>query len=261
MPEKVQSWHHGLIARWWAEFNTEGPEIEFFQTFIERFGQPALDVGCGTGRLLLPYLAAGIDIDGSDVSRDMLYFCQQRANDEGLSPRLFQQATHELQLPRSYNTIVFCGGFGLGVSRTQDQGGLNRLYAHLAPSGALILDHEVFYEWPYWSKAERAKLPLPWPDSGDRRRTRHGDELELQGRLFAFDPLDQSATRQMRAILWHDGRAVQQEEFTLLERLYFRNEVVSMLAQAGFRAVSILSGYTHDPASPESDVLVYVATK
>ena len=31
---------------------------------IEESGQPALDLGCGTGRLLLPFLRAGLDVDG-----------------------------------------------------------------------------------------------------------------------------------------------------------------------------------------------------
>lgn len=42
-----QVWHYGLVSRWWAEFNTDGPEIAYFQRLIERYGQPALDVVCG----------------------------------------------------------------------------------------------------------------------------------------------------------------------------------------------------------------------
>ena len=52
----------------WAEFLTETPELDFFQGAIGRFGQPVLDVACGTGRLLLPLLRLGIDIDGCDIS-------------------------------------------------------------------------------------------------------------------------------------------------------------------------------------------------
>ena len=29
-----QTWHYGVIARYWAEFNTEGPEIEYFGRFV-----------------------------------------------------------------------------------------------------------------------------------------------------------------------------------------------------------------------------------
>jgi len=61
MTTTPQTWHYGLVAQWWAEFNTEGPEIAYFQLCIARSGQPALDVACGTGRLLLPYLRAGLE--------------------------------------------------------------------------------------------------------------------------------------------------------------------------------------------------------
>jgi SAM-dependent methyltransferase len=71
MSDKSQTWHYGLVARYWAEHNTDGPEIPYFQKYIELNGQPALDAGCGTGRLLIPFLQAGLDVDGCDVS-DML---------------------------------------------------------------------------------------------------------------------------------------------------------------------------------------------
>ncbi len=66
--DKVVTWHHGLMAHWWANFNTDGPEIEYFGSFV-RAGQPGLDAACGTGRLLVPWVAEGLDIDGVDASR------------------------------------------------------------------------------------------------------------------------------------------------------------------------------------------------
>ena len=66
----IQTWHHGLMARWWAEFASGGPEIDFFRRYVEA-GQPALDLACGTGRLLVPFVEAGLDVDGVDVSADM----------------------------------------------------------------------------------------------------------------------------------------------------------------------------------------------
>src|SRR5206468_5467117 len=112
----LTTWHYGLVAKWWAEFNEEGPEIDYFKEYVER-GQPALDVACGTGRLLIPYLRAGLDVDGCDVSADMLALCRDKAVREGLVPRLYQQAMHELDLPRVYKTILVCGSFGLGGNR------------------------------------------------------------------------------------------------------------------------------------------------
>jgi hypothetical protein len=35
----ARTWHHGLVAEWWAEFELEGPEIHYFRRFVEE-GQP-----------------------------------------------------------------------------------------------------------------------------------------------------------------------------------------------------------------------------
>ena len=120
MNEFGQTWHYGLVARHWAENNTTGPEIAFYLRMIEQYGQPALDAGCGTGRLLIPFLRAGVDVDGCDVSEDMLAYCQQAAEREGFAPQLYRQALAHLDVPRAYQTIVACGVFGVGVSRAQD---------------------------------------------------------------------------------------------------------------------------------------------
>lgn len=106
MNKHTQTWHHGLVARWWAEFNNDGPEIELFQRYIEEHGGPVLDVGCGTGRLLIPYLKAGIEIDGSDASKDMLDWCGTKLADEGLTTDLYPLAIHELEIPKAYKTII-----------------------------------------------------------------------------------------------------------------------------------------------------------
>src|SRR3954470_10434896 len=81
-----QTWHHGLVARWWSEFSEDGPEIAYFRKFVER-GQPALDVACGTGRLLIPFLADGLDVDGCDVSADMIALCRETPNSGECRPR------------------------------------------------------------------------------------------------------------------------------------------------------------------------------
>jgi len=201
----AQTWHYGLVARWWAEFNLDGPEIAFFRPFVEA-GQPALDAACGTGRLLVPYLHAGLDVDGCDISPDMLSLARKRALREGLSlPNLHAQAMHELDLPRRYRTIIVCGGFGLGGNREHDIGGLRRIFEHLEPGGTLLLDNEVPYAdahlWKYWLEGEREALPRPWREEGDRRTGSDGTEYELRSRLVAFDPLLQRVTFEMKAAI------------------------------------------------------------
>ena len=72
--------------------------------FVAQYGQPGLIVGYGTGRLVLDYLEAGIDVDGVDVSPEMLALCRQEAERLGLNPALYQQGMEALALPRRYRT-------------------------------------------------------------------------------------------------------------------------------------------------------------
>jgi SAM-dependent methyltransferase len=264
--EQPQTWHHGIVASWWAEFNVGGPEVEYFQQFIEDDGQPALDVACGTGRLLVPYLRAGLDVDGCDISSDMLALCRQQAESEGLSPNLFAQAMHQLELPRRYRTIVVCGGFGLGGNREQSLESLERIYEHLEPGGLFLLDNEAPYAdaslWRHWPKEERQALPKPWRElgEGDHRRAADGTEYELRSRIVEIDPLSQCVTLEMRADMWRDGEHAA-EQHVLRMSMYFTHELVSLLELAGFTDVALRGDYTDEEPSPDTDFVVFIARK
>jgi SAM-dependent methyltransferase len=260
-----QTWHHGVVARWWAEFNVSGPEIAYFQQFIENGGEPALDVACGTGRLLIPYLRAGLDVDGCDVSPDMLALCRERADREGLTPTLYAQAMHELDLPRRYRTIVVCGGFGLGANRDLDALALQRLFDHLEPGGLLLLDNECPYNdpglWRYWVGEERATLPGRLREPGARRAGSDGAEYELRSRLVALDPLAQSVTLEMRADMWRDGEHVAAEEHLLTMTLYFTHELRLLLERAGFTDLAVTGDYTDEEPTADTGFVVFSARK
>jgi SAM-dependent methyltransferase len=264
LEHEPQTWHYGVVAHWWAEFNVDGPEIAYFRQFLEQ-GQPALDAACGTGRLLLPYLRDGLDVDGCDISPDMLARCREAAELEGLSPNLYAQAIHDLELPRRYRTIFMCGALGLGSTREQDAEAFRRFYDHLEPGGTLVLDNEVPYAdaalWQYWLQDKRAELPRPQREPGERRPGADGAEYALVSRLVEFDPLAQQATREMRAFLWRDGELVAEEQHLLTTTLYFRDEIVLMLERAGFVDVDVRGQHNDEPPSPDDDFLVFVARR
>jgi SAM-dependent methyltransferase len=254
-----------LVARYWAERNTGGPEIPYFQRQIERNGGPALDAGCGTGRLLIPFLRAGLEVDGCDISADMLALCRETAGREGLNPQLYQQALHELALPRPYQTIVVCGVFGLASTRQQDLLALQRLHQHLNPGGLLLLDNVLPYEspgeWRMWLQEARKSLPKPWPDAIGRQPPPDGSDYELYNRLVAIDPLEQKVTRQMRTLLWRDGQVVDDQVYTLTENRYFYHELRQMLAGAGFTVEAVHENYTEAAVTPDSETIVFLARK
>jgi ubiquinone/menaquinone biosynthesis C-methylase UbiE len=92
--------YRGLMAEAWDVLRGDTSQWSdrfFYREAIRRHGQPVLDVGCGTGRLLLDYAVQGIDIDGVDNSPEMLALCQTRADAQGLRISLYEQYMERLR--------------------------------------------------------------------------------------------------------------------------------------------------------------------
>jgi len=256
MTDEPVSWFFGLIAERVAEFTPNPHQVPFFRREIERFGQPVLDLGCGVGRLLLPILCAGVDIDGCDISGDMLQHCRNKAATLGVEPRLYQQPMHALDLPRNYRTIYICASFNLAGSRDNGLATLRRCLAHLQDGGVLILDIDAEYMWHEgWEKWE------PWPEEGERRIATDGSEYIERQRMVSIDPLEQKMVRQVRIEKWVSGKLIDSQEFTQHRTLYLPNEVLLMLQVAGFHQITIRGDYTDEPATPDSEELIFTALK
>jgi len=264
--ETPRTWHHGLVALWWAEFNHAKPEeLGFYRSAIERFGQPALDLGCGTGRIMLPLLEEGLDVDGIDVSEDMLSHARRRAAERGLAPMLLAQSFHELDPPRTYRTVYICDSFGIGGSRGHDCEMLRRVHGSLGAGGALVFSHDLPYadeaEWAAWLPARRGDLPRDWAEAGERNRLPDGTELELRNRLEVMDPGEQLVTFGIQARHWSGDELLASDELRIDIRLYFRQEILLMLGDAGFGPVAVQGYYTGQPATADDTSIIFIATR
>jgi len=253
------------MARWWAEFVQGGSEVAYLRPWIARYGEPVLDAGCGTGRLLLPYLRDGIDIDGVDVSADMIEACREAARREGLEPELTVQALHELSLDRRYRTIILCGVFGIGATRAQDERTLRLLHDLLEPGGAIVILHYLPWDdaqfWRLWLPEERSRLPETFPEASPPRATSDGGALRIRSRVLAFDPAGPTIVREVLAEGFCEGVLERREVLHLRENLYFPNELALLLERAGFRAVQVRHDHPSSDFGPEGGVFAVIGER
>jgi len=265
MAENPLVWHYGLMAERWAEFINEAREVPYFLSKIEQYGQPVLDLGCGTGRVLLPLLGKGVDIDGCDFSDDMLKFCRQKAKQAGFNPNLYQSSMHAFDIPRKYKLIYICDSFGLSGSRDNDLETLKRCHSNLEDGGALVVNIQADYSdpdwWSMWLSENRKSLPRPYPEKGEGRIASDGSEHFGQFRLTAFDPLNQSYIREVRLEKWVEGKLDRFEEYTLRGNIYFKNELLLMLKVAGFHDITICGDYKEEMATADHEEIVFTALK
>jgi len=256
------TWHYGLIARWWAEVNRpEAAELDYLRAAITRFGQPVLDLGCGTGRLLIPLVAEGLDVDGTDISADMLAFAAEAGSRAGLdmAGRLAPQAFDALDRDRRYGTIFSIGSFAIGGSAARDAEALRRIRAHLLPGGAAILSYEIISDVDHAFLSDPARYPRPWPEEASRATLADGDELELLTRAAGYDAATRTHCLEIRARLRRGGDVIAEEAGSLLNTYYRPDDLTAMLCDAGFAEVVVEGPYTGRPPDPSDDTIVIVA--
>jgi hypothetical protein len=98
---------------------------------------------CGSGRILIPLLERGFDIDGTDASPHMLQACRDHCRRLGLSPILHEQFLHELELPRQYGLIIIpASSFCLVTEQGQVRESLRRTYAQMLSGAKFVLEIE-----------------------------------------------------------------------------------------------------------------------
>ncbi len=134
--------YDGVAAEFWGVMggNTPEEDLAFFEQAIREGDGRALDLTCGSGKHLVPYLKADLQVDGVDASQPMLDHCQRRATEIGKEPMLCCQLMQALDLPQRYRTIfISVGSFHLLKTREEAMETLRRCQHHLLPGGKLYV--------------------------------------------------------------------------------------------------------------------------
>jgi SAM-dependent methyltransferase len=224
-------------------------ELDFWHRALAASASPALELGVGTGRILLPLLQRGLQVEGVDCSAVMLAQCKRKADALQLNPILYEQYIEHLQLSKQYGSI-FCplGTWQHIADRAAAQQTLTRCYEHLLPGGTLILYTYI----PWYNAAEFGEWhALP------EVTTQEGTTLRVEKKEI-HDLLEQCIYATYRYCALRDGAVVATEEKELVTRWYSRFELQMMLEQAGFSGITVRSGY--DDHGPQ-DMMIFSAVK
>ncbi|MDP0490481.1 MAG: class I SAM-dependent methyltransferase [Verrucomicrobiota bacterium JB023] len=208
-------------------WDAEGPpaELPLIRDFLGQHPGRSLEFGCGSGRLLLPLLKEGFDIEGLDNAPEMLSLCRRHAAKQFLNPTLHGAEVEEFQPSQPYQAIAV-PAFTLQLL-PDPPAALTHLRQWLSDGGGLYLTvfeplAELEGDLPENESYLDHQLTLP--DGTDASiHTRH--ELDRANRIL---------TRHHHYELKRDGESLRAHDSTQVMHYFEEGELESALVLAGF---------------------------
>lgn len=240
----------------------ERPDLGFYLEEVAKTGGPVLELGCGTGRVLVPIAREGTPIVGLDLSGEMLAICRRKLEQESsetsarASLMRADMRTFGLQKRFALITVPFRAFQHLLTVDDQRQA-LAEIRDHLAPGGTMILDlfnpalH--FLVDASFAVHPVVEPPFTQPDGStvvrSHRIVARDLHMQIQQVEMNYDVTSADGTQMVRSV-----------RFKL--RYLFRFEVEHLLERSGFRVEALYADYDRKPyGSVYPGELIFVARR
>jgi SAM-dependent methyltransferase len=230
-------------------------DVGFYVDDAKAAGGRVLEVGCGTGRILLPIARAGCAITGIDGSKQMLERCRLNlaAEPDAVQSRI-QLAQHDMRdfsLAEKFALIIAPFRVVQHLTTMDDQlQFLATVARHLAPQGRLVFDvfNPRFDILVGADGVEREDTP--------EQRLPDGRTFHRAYRIARVRWIDQVSEAEL--VYYVDGkRYVQAFEM----RWYLAAELRHLLARAGFRVREMYGDFARGPVVDGCPEIVVVAER
>ncbi len=255
-PEGWHGWDDYAPFYDWENAQTMGRrDVAFWQNLARRTGGPALELGCGTGRIALPVARAGIRLCGVDRSAEMLARARQRRRRSKTASSLALVRADIRHLP-----FVTPGRFALVIAA---YGILQSLLVDADLDTTLASVAGVIQSGGMFGIDLVADLPK-WQEYS--RRVRLSGRLSAGGRhVTLVESVRQDRDRKLTVFdqeyLERRAGAVERRQFSLAFRTLTVPEMIDRLEGFGFRVTAVLGDYDGRPWDSRADTWILLATR
>ncbi|OGO20844.1 MAG: hypothetical protein A2Z15_01365 [Chloroflexi bacterium RBG_16_50_11] len=255
---------HEFIAEYYdATYNrARSKDVDFFIDYSKQTGRRTLELGCGTGRVLIPTAVAGYEITGLDLSPYMLNKCREKLKKqpEAVQKRvkLIQGNMTDFQTGEKYSLVTLpFRPFQHLITVEEQKACLGCIHQHLAPQGLCIID--VFNPNPvrlmpnpkYMEEVE--DLPeTPLPD---------GRKLRRASRMAGYHREQQYNDIELIYYVTHPDGKTERQVQSFPMRYYYRYEIEHLLELCGFKIVEFYGNFNKSAFENDSPEMIFVAKK
>jgi len=234
-------------------------DVAFYCIAARKYGDPILELGCGTGRITLAIAEAGYRVVGLDISEKMLeHAVEKRAGlrrEARERVHLVQGDMTKFDLGEKFRTVVIpFRPFQHLLETEQQMSCLNSAHKHLAPKGRLIVDFfqtdpERMHDPRFLNESALIEYDLPG-----------GRHVVLSERVAAFHRALQRNDVEMIFDVKHPDGKQERLVMAWTLRYFFRYEVEHLLARCGFRLEATYGNFDSSPLANNSPEMIFVAT-
>lgn len=227
-----------LYDRTYEKLRDRSGDRAFYRALARESGGPVLELGCGSGRVLLPIAREGIPCVGLDSSLAMLDAFRRKDPPPNL--RLVTGTMEGFDFSPEHFPFIFSAFrvFQHLVAVEDQIACLENVRRHLAPGGLFAFD--VFAP-----RLERVAVTEE-PEAEDARFALDGDEIVRFARArrdLATQTMDLTFRYERR----RDGRVIDSREARAAMRYFFRYELEHLLARCGFSRAEFFGGFDRRP--------------
>lgn len=248
-----------------ADYYDESPmvrgrtqDVAFYREAAREFGDPILELGCGTGRITMALAQMGKRVTGLDLSERMLEHAARKRSmlytEERERVHLVQADMAKFDLSEKFRLIIIpFRPFQHLLEVKEQMACLECVRKHLMPGGRLILD--VFQ-----TDAERMHDPVHMREAPVAEyKTSDGRKVGITERVAAFHRAEQINDVEMIYTIEHPGGKKERLVFAWPLRYFFRYEVEHLLARCRFRLTGLYGNFDRTPLEDSSPEMIYVA--
>lgn len=228
-------------------------EMAFYRAAIVRAKGKVLDLACAGGRLLLPFLNEGYDIEGVDSSPMMLELLRRKAAKAKLNPTLHCQKLEDLEIRTTYRLIYISLGSIQFMKDPEDlQYLLRKCYHMLEEGGELIIS--FFLPWAV-ATIESGGWRIVSDVTNWKKNLRY-----IRRENITQDPIEQFLSGQIRFEIWQGKYLLEMQEKEIYMRWYCKAECFAFLKEAGFTTIELHRSYSKT-SPPRPAFMLFSATK
>ncbi len=226
-------------------------DLVFYLYFARQADGPVLEVGCGTGRLMLPLVEAGIAVTGVDTSPAMLAVARRQLGERAV---LVEGDMRTISLPDRYALVIISINTFMHLLTTKDQlAALTNLARHLQPQGRLIIDLPAGDELAHQDPDGHLFLEQTFQDP----------ESGHPVMKFVASRVDWFTQRQHVTYIYDErlpGGEVRRTVAPMTLRHVFRYELELLLDKAGYHLEALYGDYDLTPYGEGGPRMIAVAT-